>query len=396
MSIWQTIRDTSGNVQLGGLRTVLAIAGISVGCAAVVALLSIGESAAEASMQMFKGLGSDALVATFVDKDSSNPSALAASSEVLSQISHFTGASALAAVAPLSLTVIELRKKRLGTSAMVVGSTPELAEVLRLKAIDGRLLSSKDRRATRAMLGHDVAQRLALVSGVSNVAVTLELNGYLFEVIGVLAPQMANPMVPVAINDSIFIPLDSIGRIKDALDLSVVVAKAALNVDMAFASKSLHSQLAALSDRDVEVQIPSQLLDGMREQARAFSYLLSGVGAISLLVGGVGVMNVMLMNVMERKREIGLRMAVGARPRDIRTMFLMEALIVVLAGSIIGVLGGSFIAYCFAVIAAWPFVLALESILLGMAVSLCTGLVFGLYPAVSAARLQPVQALRDA
>ncbi|MCL6483471.1 MAG: FtsX-like permease family protein, partial [Janthinobacterium lividum] len=126
-----------------------------------------------------------------------------------------------------------------------------------------------------------------------------------------------------------------------------------------------------------------------------FSYLLAGLGGISLLVGGVGVMNVMLMNVSERRREIGVRMALGARPRDIRNLFLLETATLSVAGALLGALLGLIVSYSFTRISGWKFTLVPESLLLGCGSSLLIGLFFGLYPAISAARLQPVQALRD-
>lgn len=147
--------------------------------------------------------------------------------------------------------------------------------------------------------------------------------------------------------------------------------------------------------RDVEVLVPQQLIDSLTRQSNTFSYLLAGLGGISLLVGGAGVMNVMLMNVSERRREIGVRMALGARARDIRMLFLLEAACLSVTGSLVGAAVGLLSAFLFVWFSGWRFTLALESLPMGMGSSLLIGLFFGLYPAVTASRMQPVQALRD-
>lgn len=166
--------------------------------------------------------------------------------------------------------------------------------------------------------------------------------------------------------------------------------------DLNTAADALKTYLGGLSrDRKAEVLVPQHLLDGLARQANTFAYLLAGLGGISLLVGGVGVMNVMLMNVAERRREIGIRMALGARARDIRNLFLIEAATLSVAGALLGASTGLAAAYTFVRISGWSFSLAPLSLPLGICSALTVGLFFGLHPALAAARLQPVQALRD-
>ncbi len=153
--------------------------------------------------------------------------------------------------------------------------------------------------------------------------------------------------------------------------------------------------LFALAVNEARVQVSQQVLDGLKRQTRTFTYLLAGLGIISLLGGGVGVMNVMLMSVAERRREIGVRMALGARQRDIRNLFLIEAVTLTAAGALSGAVLGVAAAYLYARFSGWTFSLAYAALPLGMGSTLLVGLFFGLYPAVSAARLQPVEALRD-
>ncbi|HHA0036899.1 TPA: ABC transporter permease [Yersinia enterocolitica] len=167
--------------------------------------------------------------------------------------------------------------------------------------------------------------------------------------------------------------------------------------DQQHIASELQQYLAALlSDRDIATHIPQQLLAGMAQQSRMFAGLLAGLGGISLLVGGVGVMNVMLMNVSQRKREIGVRMSLGARASDIANLFLFESITLTLAGAAIGALCGTSAAWLFVYFSGWAaFSLSPLSLPLGIVSSVLTGLFFGIYPALTASRLQPAKALRD-
>lgn len=150
-----------------------------------------------------------------------------------------------------------------------------------------------------------------------------------------------------------------------------------------------------LRDDGVNVTTARQLIDGLEQQMRVYRLLLLAIGAVSLIVGGVGVMNVMLMSVIERRREIGVRLAIGARRRDIRVMFVAEALLLSGVGSVAGTLLGVFAGWLFARSSGWVFEAAVSALPLGVGMALMVGLFFGSYPAARAARLAPIVALRS-
>ena len=200
--------------------------------------------------------------------------------------------------------------------------------------------------------------------------------------------------MPIIIDESVITPIEGMRRLQKNSEIGILIGKS--TADISNVANTLKEYLInLLNGRKVEIQIPQYLIDGLKSQTMMFSYLLAGLGSISLLLGGIGVMNVMLMNISERRKEIGIRMALGARPQDIRTLFLLEAINISTIGAVLGAFLGFIIAYTFAQIVEWQFYLDTKSFILGCGSSLLIGLFFGLYPAISAAKLQPIQLLRD-
>lgn len=380
----QRLAESIANLGTMGRRAWLGLLGIAVGCAAVVALLNVGHSAAMQSRQLFQGMGSELLVAT-LQRDSEIP-AMTAQPLQLSAVSPL-----LIGAAPLAMAPVEVRLGAISEALMVAGSTPALATVLDLTADQGRLLSEHDAHSPYLLLGAIAAQQLQ-----ASVGDQLQLGRYLFEVIGILAPIGYNPLLPVAVDDSALMPLPGMRRLTSAPQISAVLALGRDPQDSPAAAGALADYLRKqLPGTEVEVQLPQQLLDGMHSQAQLLRWLLAGLGAIALLVGGVGVMNVMLMSVSERRREIGVRTALGARPEDIAWLFLLEAVLLGSGGALSGATTGLLGAWLFAWLSGWTFVFDPWSVPLGMISALLTAVFFALQPALAAARLQPVAALRD-
>ncbi|QXH35709.1 ABC transporter permease [Pseudomonas muyukensis] len=392
-SPWQRLAEPCASLQRLGRRALLALLGIAVGCAAVVALLNIGHNAQAQAMAVFQDMGSDLLVANVQLPAGVSPS----SADRLDDLALRQRLPEVQALSALSLTSMQGRRQGRSFDTLLAGVGAELDQVLDLVPAQGRWLSRFDAQATHAVLGAQLAASLAAQGQPAVPGESVQLAGYVFQVIGILQPHGQNPLLPLSIDDTLLVPLQGMRRLAVAPQIGTVLARSVAGVDpQALAPRLQDALRASLPGRDIEVQVPQQLLAGIAQQSRLFTWLLGGLGGIALLVGGVGVMNVMLMNVSERRREIGVRMALGARPRDIAWLFLLEALALALAGAAAGALLGLAAGWLFGQLSGWgAFTLAPLALPLGIGGALLTGLVFGLSPALAAARLQPVQALRD-
>ena len=391
-SLFQLFVDAIHSLRLLGRRSLLALLGIIVGSASIVALLHIGRNAADESLRSFKDLGSDILVVSFPDPAQPNKRPLPST---LNTVSLKPAIPSIKFIAPMTLDSASVNLNGHTTGSTLVGATADLAPALGLKIKEGRFLSDFDYRETFVVVGARVARDLSINGKPLQIGHMLQIENYLFRVIGIINTLPTNALIPVAVDESVILPINGMRRLRPSPEITNVIGKVVSTADLPTTANELHRYMSErLNGRDVDVQIPQYLLDGLKRQANTFSYLLAGLGGISLLAGGVGVMNVMLMNVSERRREIGIRMALGARPRDIRDLFLLEAGILCAIGSLVGGIFGVVIAYVFTQFTGWIFSFTPESLALGCGSSLLIGLFFGLYPAISAAQLQPVQALR--
>ncbi|WP_443693682.1 ABC transporter permease [Pseudomonas protegens] len=388
----QLLHEAFVSLRTLGKRSILALLGIVIGSSSVVALINIGHNAAEDAAAIFQNMGTDTLVARFpASADSRTPLPAALDTRALSQ-----AVPSLINIAPTVLLSATLIRNGRSANASVVGATAELAPAMRLQLREGRFLSDFDQNEIYAVIGHQVAQTLGAAGAPLRLGDRVRINDYLFLVIGILQNQPSAVLVPIQANDSVFLPQGSMRRIFPSPQIDNVVTRVAGGQNMEQVAAAMTQALKKiLRGREVEVQVPQQIIDGMTRQSRTFGYLLMALGGISLVGGGVGVMNVMLMNVSERRREIGIRMALGARQKDIRNLFLLEAVSLTAVGALSGAILGVASAFIYARMSGWHFSLAGAALPLGIGSTLLVGLFFGLYPAISASRLQPVEALRD-
>ncbi|KRP61356.1 ABC transporter permease [Pseudomonas trivialis] len=391
-SLSQLLHEAFVSLRTLGKRSVLALLGIVIGSSSVVALINIGHNAAVDAAMIFKDMGTDTLIAQFPTKRSGNLS-MRAHLDLDAVRSAVPGIAHIGALSLFSGPVVFNGRT---ANANLVGTTPGIHEAMRLVLREGRFLSPFDANETYAVIGDQVAQALGAPGDPLRLGDRVRIHDYLFLIVGILHNQPRAMLMPVQANESLFIPAEGMRRIYANPQIGNVIIRAAPGQDMERIAREAAAALQRqLTDHSVDMTVPQQMIDGMTRQSRTFAYLLLALGAISLVGGGVGVMNVMLMNVSQRRREIGIRMALGARQRDIRNLFLLEAVTLTAVGAVCGAVLGMTAAWLYAWLSGWVFSLAVAALPLGVGSTLLVGLFFGIYPAVSASRLQPVEALRD-
>lgn len=391
-SLSQLLHEAFVSLRTLGKRSVLALLGIVIGSSSVVALINIGHNAAVDAAMIFKDMGTDTLVAQFPPKGNSS-APMRASLDLEAVRDTVPGIAHIGALSVFGGPIVFHGRT---ANANLVGTTADIKDAMRLVVRDGRFLSPFDASETYAVIGDQLAQALGMPGDPLKPGDRIRINDYLFLVVGILHNQARAMLMPVQANESLFIPAEGMRRIYPTPQIGNVIIRATPGQDMERIARDASSALKRqLTGHDVDIQVPQQMIDGMTRQSRTFAYLLLALGAISLVGGGVGVMNVMLMNVSERRREIGIRMALGARQRDIRNLFLLEAVTLTAVGALCGAVLGMSAAWLYAWLSGWTFALAAAALPLGVGSTLLVGLFFGIYPAVSASRLQPVEALRD-
>lgn len=391
-SLSQLLHEAFISLRTLGKRSVLALLGIVIGSSSVVALINIGHNAATDAAMIFKDMGTDTLVVQFPPKGTSNvPMRTQLDLESVRQ-----AVPGIAHIGALSLFSGPIVFHGRTANANFVGSTSDVQAAMRLVVREGRLLSAFDTSQTYGVIGDQVAQALGAPGDPLKLGDRVRINDYLFLIVGILHNQPRAMLMPVQANESLFMPAEGMRRIFASPQINNVLIRAQPGQDMERVARDAAAALQPqLTEHNVDITVPQQMIDGMTRQSRTFAYLLLALGAISLIGGGVGVMNVMLMNVSQRRREIGIRMALGARQRDIRNLFLLEAVTLTAVGALCGAVLGMTAAWFYAWLSGWAFSLAVAALPLGVGSTLLVGLFFGLYPAVSASRLQPVEALRD-
>jgi putative ABC transport system permease protein len=388
-----------------GLRTLLTMLGMIIGVAAVVLMLAIGQGTQHTVNESIASMGSNLFIVLSGASTSgglrmgagSVPTLTFADAQALAQIP------AVKAAAPVYFGTAQLANGASNWSTPVYGITPEFMEVRNWTLESGHPLEDSDvRGATRvAVLGKTVAQNL--FGDEDPTGKTVRIKNLPFLVIGVLAPK-GQSLDGRDQDDTAFVPLTTAQRKLFGNPFPGTVRYISVQATSAATMEEAEREMVQVlrqrhrlgedAENDFTVRNLTAVAQSAAGSAQAMSFMLGAIASISLLVGGIGIMNIMLVSVTERTREIGIRMAIGARRRDILLQFLLEALMICIVGGLAGVLLGVGGAWAVARFADMAVVVSPGSILLSFAFAAATGVFFGFYPARRAAGLKPVEALR--
>ncbi len=405
MEFIELLSEATGTLTLNKLRTALATLGIVIGIGSVITLMSLGQSSQKAVTAQIQSLGSNLLTVIpgapssgFVRGAVGGVTTL--TYEDAKAIQNSPQITTVRNVSPEFSRRAQVSTGRKNTNTQVLGVTPSYREVRKVNLAFGSFLSERDLEsmAKVAVLGSQVANDL-FGEGSNPVGQSIRINNITFRVIGVAASKGGTGFQNQ--DDLVFVPLTTAQKQLFGVDyLSSISIEAQDEKVMEQAQNEIgyllltRHKLRDPSQADFVIFSQNDILSAASSVTATFTALLSGIAAISLLVGGIGIMNIMLVTVTERTREIGLRKALGAKKKDIIIQFLVESIILTFTGGVLGMLIGIIASYIISGMINLPFALSPNSVLLAVGVSVATGVIFGWYPAQKAANLQPIEALR--
>jgi putative ABC transport system permease protein len=408
VSWWETLRTGLEAVRTHRLRSSLTMLGILIGIAAVILTVGLGEGAQKKVSSQINALGSNLLIVSPGSSTSSTGirggfgSASTLTVRDAAALADKTVAPDIKAVAPTVSTSESLTAGSTNWTTSVVGSQPDWLPVRARTLSGGRFINASDvsSRGAVVVLGSETAQEL--FGGISAVGQTVTINAIPFQVIGELTPIGSSSSTNE--DDTAIVPITTaqtrlIGG-SSRSSVSTIYLEAASRHTLSAAYQEANSELLAThgitapTAADFTIATQQSILSTATSVDKTLTILLAGIAAISLLVGGIGVMNIMLVSVTERIREIGLRKALGAPPRVIRRQFLVESSVLGFAGGLLGVGLGIVGAVLLPKVISQPIAISGLAAVGAIAVAVAIGVVFGVYPASRAARLAPIDALR--
>ena len=399
MIFWDILRSAVRSLIANRLRTFLTMLGVVIGVGSVLAMIALGEGARKSVEDSIKSMGTN-LLWVRPGADQHGPvRGGAVETLLLEDADAILGISNVVAIAPEVSKNAQAKYLSNNFNAGIVGTTHSYMSVRSFEINEGDFISERDVMARRrvAVLGAEAATEL--FADAPPVGERIQIKGISFEVIGVLKAKgeagWSNPdqqiIVPISVAQKNLFGMKYVTNIGVQLDDEKNMEETQKEIKELLRTRH---RLREDAESDFNVRSQTEMLQRMSEVTGTFTALLGGVAAVSLLVGGIGIMNIMLVSVRERTKEIGIRKAVGAKDKDILTQFLIEATVVSVIGGMLGIGMGYGIAILISKLANWVTIVPLYSIVLAVGTSAGIGLIFGVWPARIASKLDPVEALR--
>ena len=406
INIPSTVKISVRALRVNKMRSALTMLGIIIGVAAVITMLAVGTGARQKIGEQIASMGSNQLI-VLPGASTSGGARMGAGSQMTLSMGDAEAilkeCPAVSYVAPVLGGVAQVIYGNQNWSTSVTGTTPGMLVVRDWQISEGRSFTDDDvRGATKVcLLGQTVVENL--FGSIDPIGQIVRIKKVPFTVIGVLDRKGQSPNGQDQ-DDTIYIPVTTaqkkiFGTTFPGM-VRIIMVKAKGAEELSQAQKQItelirqRHRIGQKQDDDFTVRNLTQMMQASEQSARVMALLLGSIAGVSLLVGGIGIMNIMLVSVTERTREIGIRMAVGAKTWDIRLQFLIEALILSLIGGGVGILIGVSGSQVLSHIAGWPTIVSLYSIFLAFSFSGVVGIFFGFYPAMKASLLDPIEALR--
>jgi putative ABC transport system permease protein len=380
--------------------------GVVIGVGAVIAMIAVGNGASAQMEGVISGMGVNLIMIRpgAPSQGGVRMSAGSGSRLTLADIMAIEEECwSIQAVAPQVSTGAQVIYENRNWSTSVTGTTAGFFDIREYQAVMGRLLDDEDERGAEktAVLGATVAKEL--FGGMDPVGLNIRIRNIPFEVVGVLAAKGQSAMGPDQ-DDVIIVPITTAQRrltrssLPDSINMAYVQASDAGMIESAMDEVAgllrQRHKISQGGEDDFNIGNMTDIINSLEQTTRVMTLLLGSVASISLIVGGIGIMNIMLVSVTERTREIGIRMAIGARAFDIRIQFLLEAMLLSLLGGIVGILLGWGASFGVSQVLKWPTAVSGGAVALAAGFSCVSGVFFGFYPAWKASKLHPIDALR--
>jgi putative ABC transport system permease protein len=403
MSLIESLISALESLRANKMRTLLTMLGVIIGVAAVIAMIGIAQGARAYTLEQIQKLGANVLTVragqarrggAFLGFGSVQTMKPADADAILKNCGGL-----VIRASPEISSAFQVKYFNRNMRTSVTGALPEYASIRNLTLAEGRFFTESEERAKArvAVIGHTVWEEL--FQGGACIGKTIRINGQAFRVIGRLHYKGDTGFR--SFDDRIYVPLSTaMRRLMGVEHVDGLSVQAASGGVMQAAQQCVEETLMRThrippwGDPDFRVFNQGEFVETVEQTARTFTFLLAGVALVSLIVGGIGIMNIMLVSVTERTREVGLRKAVGATRIDILTQFLIEAVVISVVGGLIGIGLGYGAATYISQQANWKVLIPAEGVLMAFGFAALVGIFFGLYPAWRAALLQPIEALR--
>lgn len=406
MKLTEIFFESLGTLTLNKTRTALAVLGIIIGIGSVIALMSLGQATQKSIQNQIQSLGSNLLtVQPGASRSSSGVRSAQGSRTTLTladaqAIESSSEITTIDKVSPEYSSRTQIVTSQGNSNSQVIGVTPNYSDVHKVTINDGVFITQADVDSIKkiAVVGPTVVTNL-FPDGTNPIGQTIKVNGQNLTIVGVITAKGGTGFNNQ--DDIVYVPLTTAQKQLFGANYLSSIALEAKSADIMVAAQDeigyfllARHKITDVSKADFSIMSQQDMINTITSTTATFTTLLAGVAAISLLVGGIGIMNIMLVTVTERTREIGLRKALGAKKKTITTQFLIESVILTFTGGILGIIFGIITSFIISKITSSLFLVSPTSVFLAFIVSTGIGILFGWYPAKKAANLQPIEALR--